>query len=225
MALVSERVPSPYPPIPTYKMRRGRVTPAQARALEQWWPTLGVEVDGRRLDLPELFGRDAPVVLEIGCGMGEATVAMAAAEPERNLLAVDVHTPGLGRLLGAVASRGLTNVRVAEGDALVLLAEMLQPASLEGVRVFFPDPWPKARHSKRRMVTPAFAELVASRLVPGGELHVATDWQPYAEQVRQVLDQHPTFCFVQPPLRPRTRFEQRALVAGRPAHDVAVTRQ
>lgn len=215
----------PHPPVRTYRTRRGRVTPAQSRALARWWPVLGVDVGGELLDLTALFGRSAPVTLEIGCGMGEATVASAAAHPERDVLAVDVHTPGLGSLLRSVESAGLTNVRVALGDAVVLLQEMLAEASLHEVRAFFPDPWPKTRHAKRRLVTPAFADLVASRLVPGGVLHVATDWPPYAASVREVLGGHPSLVLVTPPSRPRTRFEQQGLDAGRPAHDIAALRR
>ncbi|MGH8893864.1 MAG: tRNA (guanosine(46)-N7)-methyltransferase TrmB, partial [Actinomycetes bacterium] len=175
----------------TYKRRAGRVTPTQGAAIDRLWPLLGVAVDGRPLDLAALFGRSAPVVLEIGFGMGEATAAMAAAEPERDVLAVDVHTPGHGHLLNLVEAGALTNVRVASGDARVLLAEMLLPGSLAAVRVFFPDPWPKARHAKRRLVTRAFVDLVADRLVDGGHLHVATDMAAYADQAREALAGHP----------------------------------
>jgi tRNA (guanine-N7-)-methyltransferase len=151
---------------------------------------------------------------------------MAAAEPGQDVLAVDVHTPGHGNLLKLVEAAGLTNVRVASGDARVLLAEMVPPASLEAVRVFFPDPWPKARHAKRRLVTGEFADLVADRLVDGGHLHVATDIEPYAEQVRSVLVGHPSLVLAgDVPWRPTTKYERRGAAAGRSAHDVAATRR
>ena len=150
-----------------------------------------------------MFGRTAPVVLEIGFGMGEATAAMAAAQPGLDVLAVDVHTPGHGNLLKLVEAAELTNVRVVSGDARVLLGSMLGPASLHEVRVFFPDPWPKAKHVKRRLVTTSFADLVADRLVDGGRLHVATDMAAYAEQVAEVLGG-----------APRLRGQRRGAVAG-----------
>jgi tRNA (guanine-N7-)-methyltransferase len=168
----------------TYKTRRGRVTASQSDALQRLWPQYGVEVHGRPLDLPALFGRSAPVVLEIGFGMGETTARVAAEDPERDVLAVDVHTPGMGNLLKLVEAAALTNVRVADGDALVLLHERITPGTLAEVRAFFPDPWPKARHAKRRLVTTSFCDLVASRLSPGGRLHVATDW-PASSRTRR----------------------------------------
>jgi tRNA (guanine-N7-)-methyltransferase len=209
----------------TFKRRAGRVTSTQEAAIARLWPRLGLTVDGSPVDLPALFGRRAPVVLEVGFGMGEATAAMAAADPHRDVLAVDVHTPGHGNLLKLVEAAGLTNVRLCSGDARVLLADMLPPASLAAVRVFFPDPWPKARHAKRRLVTRQFADLVADRLVDGGHLHVATDIEPYAEQVRSVLDTHPTLRLcTTAPWRPTTKYERRGSDAGRSAHDVAATR-
>jgi len=211
-------------PVRSFKLRRGRVTGTQAEAIARLWPALGVEVDGTPLDLPALFGRRAPVVLEVGPGMGEATARMAAAEPGTDLLTVDVHTPGHGNLLKLVEAAGLSNVRVGAGDALVLLRRMLAPESLAGVRVFFPDPWPKARHTKRRLVTPAFVALVASRLVPSGTLHVATDWPDYASQVERVVRQAPAFELGGRLPRPRTRFEQQGLDAGRTAYDVVARR-
>jgi tRNA (guanine-N7-)-methyltransferase len=213
-------------PLRSYKRRTSRVTATQAAALDRLWRTLGVEVDGRRLDLPTLFGRDAPVVLEIGFGMGEATAEMAAAAPDLDVLGVDVHTPGLGGLLREVDARGLTNVRVADGDANLLLGAMLATGSLHEVRIFFPDPWPKTRHWKRRLVDGPFLTLVADRLAPGGRVHVATDWAHYAEQVRRLLTENPAYELVDEiPWRPRTRFEQQGIEAGRPALDVVALRR
>ena len=211
----------------TYKTRKGRVTAGQADALARLWSAYAVVADGTALDLPRLFGRDAPTVLEIGFGMGETTARMAAAEPNRNLLAVDVHTPGVGNLLRLTEAGGLTNVRVVEGDALVVLREMLPADSLAEVRVFFPDPWPKTRHAKRRLVSPSFCALVAGRLRLGGRLHVATDWPAYAEQALAVLDASADFTVVsrERGSRPVTRFEQHGLDAGRGAYDVVAVRQ
>ncbi len=202
-------------PIHTYKARR-RVTPGQAQALERLLP---------RYDTGVPFGRDAPLVLEIGSGMGEATVAMAAADPDRDVLAVEVHTPGIGALLRRVDELGLSNVRVTEADGLDVLRAQ-RTGSLDEVRVFFPDPWPKARHHKRRLVTTAFCGLVAERLRPGGRLHLATDWASYADQVREVLTAHPLLDLVGSDRgdRPVTRFERQGLAAGRPAHDLVAVR-
>jgi tRNA (guanine-N7-)-methyltransferase len=212
-------------PVRTFKARRGRVTAGQADALERLWEQFGVAVDGSPLDLTTLFGRAAPEVLEIGFGMGEASAEMAAAQPDLDLLAVDVHTPGQGALLRRVDELGLTNVRVADGDALVLLREMVAPAALAEVRLFFPDPWPKRRHWKRRLVRPDVVDLLARRVRSGGRVHVATDWPPYAERARSVLAAHPAFTLVdEVPWRARTRFEGQAVAAGRPAVDVVAVR-
>jgi tRNA (guanine-N7-)-methyltransferase len=194
-----------------------------AAALERLSDAI-VTVDGSALDVVALYGRAAPLVVEIGSGMGEATAQMAAADPDRHLLAVDVHVQGLGRLLRRVEDLGLTNVRVAEGDAVVLLRDMLPAGSVDEVRVFFPDPWPKARHAKRRLVQQPFLDLVATRLVTGGTLHVATDWAPYAEQVSALLHRHPSYQVVhegdRPTHRPVTKFERQGLAAGRTSYDV-----
>ena len=207
-------------PIRTFKARR-RVTPGQAEALERLRPAYGVPLS-RPFSAREVFGRTAPLVLEIGSGMGEATAAMAAADGSRDLLAVEVHTPGVAALLRRIEAEGLRNVRVAEADALDVLRDLLGPASLDEVRVFFPDPWPKARHAKRRLLSTAFADLAAGRLRPEGRLHVATDSVPYLEQTLRVLRAHPAFevASCHRGHRPVTRFEQQALDAGRQAHDV-----
>ena len=204
-------------------MRR-RVTTGQAEALERLLPAYGVDPGA---DVAGTFGRQAPLVLEVGSGMGEATAAMAAADPGRDVLAVEVHTPGLGNLLRLIESAGLQNVRVLEADARDVLRDLLGADSLDEVRVFFPDPWPKARHAKRRLVTTEFADLVAARLRPGGRLHVATDWDAYAEQVVQVLGAHPAFEAVSYDrgARPVTRFETRGLEAGRRVHDLVAVRR
>ncbi|MFJ3986005.1 tRNA (guanosine(46)-N7)-methyltransferase TrmB [Streptomyces fungicidicus] len=219
--------------IRSFQPRRSRVTAGQADALQRLWPAWGFDIDGsRRLDLAEFFGNGNPVVLEIGFGMGEATAAMAAADPATNILAVDVHTPGQGNLLNLADQRGLTNVRVGNGDAIILLREMLAPGSLGGLRVYFPDPWPKKRHHKRRLIQPEFLTLAATRLAPGAVLHCATDWEPYAEQMLEVLTAHPGFENTQadggfaprPGFRPRTRFEGQGLEKGHVVNDLLFRR-
>ena len=211
--------------ISTFKLRR-RVTTGQAEALARLRPSLAVGPDGP-LAGRAVFGRDAPLVLEVGSGMGEATVAWAAADPARDVLAVEVHTPGVAALLRRVEELGLTNVRVAEGDAVPLLRDRVPAGSLDEVRVLFPDPWPKARHAKRRLVTPAFAALVARALREGGRWHVATDWESYADQVLQVLAASPDLSVVSRERgdRPLTRFEQRGHAAGRRSYDVVAVRR
>ena len=193
--------------------------------LDRLRPAYGVAAD-QPLDAAAAFGRTAPLVLEIGSGTGEAAVAMAAADPTRDLLAVEVHTPGVATLLRRVEQEGLRNVRVAEGDGLQVLGAALGPGSLDEVRVFFPDPWPKSRHAKRRLVTRSFAALVADRLRPGGRLHVATDWPSYAEQVLEVVAASPDLAVVSRERgdRPLTRFERRGVAAGRPISDVVAVR-
>ncbi|MER5433997.1 tRNA (guanosine(46)-N7)-methyltransferase TrmB [Streptomyces sp. NPDC002588] len=218
--------------IRSFQPRRSRVTAGQADALQRLWSRWGLDIDGKDVDLAELFGNDRPVVLEIGFGMGEATAQMAAADPDTNLLAVDVHTPGQGNLLNLADQQGLTNIRVANGDAIILLREMLTPDSLDGLRVYFPDPWPKKRHHKRRLIQPEFLSLAATRLRPGATVHCATDWEPYAEQMLDVLTAHPDFENTQadggfaprPAFRPLTRFEGQGLDKGHVVNDLLFRR-
>ncbi|MGW9027321.1 tRNA (guanosine(46)-N7)-methyltransferase TrmB [Streptomyces sp. NPDC055722] len=219
--------------IRSFQPRRSRVTAGQADALQRLWPAWGLDIDGQRIvDLAELFGNTNPVVLEIGFGMGEATATMAAADPTTNILAVDVHTPGQGNLLSLADRGGLTNVRVGNGDAIILLREMLAPDSLDGLRVYFPDPWPKKRHHKRRLIQPEFLALAATRLRPGGLVHCATDWEPYAEQMLEELTAHPEFENTQPDggfaprpdFRPLTRFEGQGLDKGHVVNDLLFRR-
>ncbi|WP_239098417.1 tRNA (guanosine(46)-N7)-methyltransferase TrmB [Micromonospora qiuiae] len=198
----------------------------QTAALEQLWPAYGLRVaDAAPFDPVGLFGRRAPLVLEIGSGMGDTTAEMAAVDPDRDYLAVEVHTPGIANLLDLLDRRGLSNVRVAEGDALDLV-ELLPPDSLDAVHIFFPDPWPKSRHHKRRLIQPAHVALLRSRLAAGGTLHCATDWAEYAESMRVTLDGDPGLVnphggyAPRPAHRPVTRFERRALAAGRPIADL-----
>ncbi|WP_436527619.1 tRNA (guanosine(46)-N7)-methyltransferase TrmB [Actinoplanes sp. HUAS TT8] len=215
-------------PIRTFHPRRGRMSLRHADAHDALWPHYGLTVldgDRTRLDLPELFGRDAPTVLEIGFGMGDATAEMAAADPARNYLAIEVHTPGIGNLLALVGELNLTNVRVALGDAMQLV-HRLAPDSLDAVHVFFPDPWPKARHHKRRLIQPANVALLRDRLHPGGVLHCATDWPEYAQAMAETLTADPALRRLPdtPHARPETKFERRGTAAGRPISDLRFTK-
>ncbi|WP_431983572.1 tRNA (guanosine(46)-N7)-methyltransferase TrmB [Streptomyces qinglanensis] len=221
--------------IRSFQPRRSRVTKGQRLALERLWPRWGFDVDGlRQLDLGALFDDpELPVVLEIGFGMGEATARMAAADPATGVLAVDVHTPGQGNLLRLADEQGLTNVRVGNGDAIILLREMLPPDSLSGLRLYFPDPWPKARHHKRRLLQPEFLDLAARPLRPGALVHCATDWENYAEQMLDVLSAHPAYENTQPDggfaprpgNRPLTRFEGQGLDKGHKVRDLLFRRR
>jgi tRNA (guanine-N7-)-methyltransferase len=222
--------------IRTFHPRRGRTGPRRAEALSRLWPAYGLDIpvdpaERGPVDTVALFGRRAPLVLEIGCGMGDAAIAMAAADPHRDYLAVDVHTPGLGRVLTEIEDRGLTNLRAARGDAIELARDGLASGSLAAVHVFFPDPWPKARHHKRRLVQPDTVALLADRLEPGGLLLCATDWADYAEQMLEVLSAEPTLVNLHdgpaPRLaqRPITAFERRAIDAGRQIADFAFARR
>ncbi|MGX7823815.1 tRNA (guanosine(46)-N7)-methyltransferase TrmB [Actinokineospora sp. 24-640] len=205
------------------------MTVGQARAWERRWPELGrqvAELPEGPLDLAAWFGRDAPVLLEIGSGMGETTSRLAAAAPELNYLAVEVYQPGLAQLLLRAEDLGLANLRMLRGDAVDLLTDHIRPDSLAGLRIFFPDPWPKKRHHKRRLVQPGFIALAASRLAPGAVLHLATDWAEYAEQMLAVLSAEPRLRNAhdgwapRPDWRPVTKFESRADVEGRVSRDL-----
>jgi tRNA (guanine-N7-)-methyltransferase len=231
--------PAPDPETPTglhirtFHPRRGRIGTVRADALARLWPERGFTIDpaGPGFDAAALFGRRAPLVLEIGCGMGEATAAMAAADPGRDYLGADVHTPGLANLLAIAEREGLDNVRAARGDAVELLRDLMKPDALDAVHVFFPDPWPKAKHHKRRIIRPDAVALIRERLRPGGVLHCATDWAPYAEQMALVLaadpglrNRHDGFA-PRPGTRPVTKFERRALAAGRAVFDLVFERR
>ncbi|NQU36193.1 MAG: tRNA (guanosine(46)-N7)-methyltransferase TrmB [Actinobacteria bacterium] len=221
--------------IRSFNARRGRVRSGTAEVLERLWPAWGVDV-AEDFTLASLFPDlnaaviNADVVLEIGCGMGETTLAMAAAEPRRPLLAVDVHTPGLGAILRGCESEGLTNVRVVRGDAVALLVDRISVASLSEIRIFFPDPWPKLRHKKRRLIQPDFVRLAASRLRVGGQIHCATDWSEYALQMLDVMSAEPGLrnefqgFAPRPATRPTTRFEAKGLEKGHSIADLIFVR-
>jgi tRNA (guanine-N7-)-methyltransferase len=180
-----------FPRVTAYRFRRGAMRPGQQRNWDEHWPTYGRNVSDEIVDQQELFGRTAPLIVEIGSGTGTSTAAMAAVEPHIDVIAVEVYQPGLAQLLGMVLREGLTNVRMIRGDGVDVLTNMIAPASLTGVRVFFPDPWPKARHHKRRLLQSGTFDLIASRLVPGGVLHVATDHVEYAEWIAETGDAEP----------------------------------
>ena len=219
--------------IRSFVRRAGRTTAAQARALAEVGPQVLVPYDTQPLAWEGTFGRHAPVVLEIGFGMGEATAHIAQAMPARDFLCCEVHEPGVGALLKRVQDGALANVRIVAHDAVEVLQHMVAPGSLAGVHVFFPDPWHKKRHHKRRLVQPEWVDLVATRLAPGGYLHCATDWQPYAEHMLQVLQAnralHNTATDVsgfatRPAYRPLTKFEQRGLRLGHGVWDLVFRR-
>jgi tRNA (guanine-N7-)-methyltransferase len=211
-------------PIRTFLPRRGRLGVVQRRALDRLDLTIP-DGPGRPLDLASLFGRRVPVVMEIGFGMGEATAAMAAANPDLDYLAVEVHTPGIAHLLRLIEQWGLRNVRVVRADAMQLLRHRIAPDSLAALHVFFPDPWPKARHRKRRLISPRTVPLLRSRLAVDGVLHCATDWPEYADAMRTALDGDPGLVAAGPRRRPATKFERRGLAAGRPVVDLVYQRR
>jgi tRNA (guanine-N7-)-methyltransferase len=174
--------------IRSFVIRAGRLTDAQRRALDELWPRYGIEYGPQRLDLEAIFGRRAPRVVEIGFGNGEHLAALAAQHPEQDFLGIEVHPPGIGRLLLALAAKDLRNVRVSGHDAVEVFETQIPPASLDEVQILFPDPWHKKRHHKRRLIQGPFVECLARRLKTGGLLRLATDWQPYADHMREVLD-------------------------------------
>lgn len=212
--------------IRTFKPRRGRVTQKQNAALTNLSGPI-ITVSDQLLDFTEFWSGIDDIVIEIGFGTGTATVAMAMEQRDTGLLAIDVHTPGVGELLHRIAEEHLTHVRVIEGDAIVVLKQMIPPGSIAGVRLYFPDPWPKARHHKRRIVQPEYAELIATLVRPGGFWHLATDIVDYADQMIEVLDASPTWTggvIERPGYRPVTKYESIALEADRPITDLMYKR-
>ncbi|MGH8706009.1 MAG: tRNA (guanosine(46)-N7)-methyltransferase TrmB [Burkholderiales bacterium] len=218
-------------PVRSYVLRQGRTTPAQRRALKELYPRFGIAFADAFLDFRREFGREAPVVLEIGSGMGETTAEIASANPGTDFIALEVHSPGVGSLLRKLETLELRNLRVIRHDAVEVLERMIADGSLAGIHLFFPDPWPKKRHHKRRLVQPAFAALAARKLVPGGTLHAATDWQDYAEQMLAVLAAEPLLensapgFAARPALRPLTKFERRGLGLGHRVWDLLFRRR
>lgn len=217
--------------IRSFVLRQGRVSPAQQRAVETLLPRFGIPYAAQPLNLNQVFGRDAPKVLEIGFGMGDSTAAIALAHPENDYLALEVHTPGVGNLLKLIDAKQIPNIRIIQHDAVDVLRDMIGEATLDGVHIFFPDPWHKARHNKRRLIQAPFAAQLAQKLKPGGYIHVATDWQDYAEQVLSVLSEEPllentaTDYAPRPAYRPLTKFEQRGIRLGHGVWDLVFRRQ
>jgi tRNA (guanine-N7-)-methyltransferase len=217
--------------IRSFVLRQGRVSTAQGRHHEQYLPVWGIPYQPQVINFAAVFGRTAPTVLEIGFGMGETTANIAAAQPETNFIGVEVHTPGVGSLLKDIVTRELGNVRVIQHDAVEVVRDMIAPDSLAGIHVFFPDPWPKKRHHKRRLIQPPFVHLLSQRLAQGGYFHCATDWEEYAQQMLEVLSAEPLLANTaatfapRPDYRPLTKFEQRGLRLGHGVWDVVFQRR
>jgi tRNA (guanine-N7-)-methyltransferase len=208
------------------------MTPAQRRALDQHWPSFGIENADKMLDLEAIFGRSSPIILEIGFGNGESLLAQAIDHPEYDFLGIEVHTPGIGHLLNALDQRALTNVRVIREDATRVIREAIPDGAIAGIQIFFPDPWPKTRHHKRRLIQPDLVERLARVLAPGGSLHLATDWADYAEHMLTVLEANPQLenlagpgrYWPPPSPRPHTKFERRGQRLGHQSWDLIFRR-
>jgi len=208
-------------------LRQGRTTAAQKRALEDLLPKFGVPFKNEFLNFPEIFHRKAPLILEIGSGMGETTAAIAASHPEADFIAIEVHGPGVGSLLNRIAAEKLTNLRVIRHDAVEVLNRMIPDGALAAIHLFFPDPWPKKRHHKRRLVQPSFVSLVKDKLAVGGVVHLGTDWVEYADQIEALFSQNDFFektdaGYVS---RPGTKFEARGRRLGHPIRDLFYRRR
>jgi len=217
----------------SFVLRGGRLTEGQKRALAELWPRFGIEGGGEVLDFRQLFGNPGPVILDIGFGNGESTWQMARDRPDENYLGVEVHRPGVGHLLLKIEEHQLENIRIACADAVEFLLLRVADDSLGGASLYFPDPWPKKRHHKRRIVQPGFVSLLADKLAPGGVWHMATDWNPYAEHMLTVmascsrfenLSDSGDYC-PRPPWRAVTRYEHRGRKLGHPVHDLIFRKQ
>jgi tRNA (guanine-N7-)-methyltransferase len=214
--------------IRSFVQRSGRMTPGQENALEQQWPTYGLELSDGMLNFVELFGNDNPVIMEIGFGMGDSLITMAKSMPENNYLGIEVHKPGVGRLLNNAQAAGLTNLKVFCDDAIEVMAQCIPDHSLGGVQLFFPDPWHKKKHNKRRIVQPKFAQDIRQKLASGGVFHMATDWEPYAEHMMEVMEVAPGYENLagkgefspQPDFRPVTKFQKRGEGKGHGVWDL-----
>jgi tRNA (guanine-N7-)-methyltransferase len=217
-------------PVRSFVLRQGRMSRAQRRAYETLRGRFCIAFSPEMLDLEAAFGRRAPTVLEIGFGMGETTAAIAAGHPKLNYLGVEVHSPGVGSLLKRIEALALTNLRIVQHDAVEVVQHMIAPDSLAAAHVFFPDPWPKKRHHKRRLIQPAFVSLLATRIAAGGYLHLATDWGDYADHMLRVLSEEPRLANCadgfapRPAHRPLTKFERRGLALGYSVWDVVFQR-
>ena len=217
--------------IRSYVLRQGRVSNAQQRCYDSLMPQYGIPYSAQTLALDTAFGRSAPKILEIGFGMGESTATIAAAHPDLDYLAIEVHTPGVGGLLKQIGEKQLSNIRIIQHDAVEVLRDMLANHALDGAHIFFPDPWHKSRHNKRRLIQAPFVALLVKKLKPGAYLHVATDWQDYAEQVLAVLSAEPLLQNTaenyapRPDYRPLTKSEQRGLKLGHGVWDLVFRRK
>jgi tRNA (guanine-N7-)-methyltransferase len=217
--------------IRSFVLRQGRFSPAQQRAYDTLLPRFGIPFSTAQIDLAQAFGRPNAKILEIGFGMGETTASIARAHPELDFIAVEVHTPGVGGLLKRLEEETIANVRIVQHDAVEVVEHMIAPRSLSGTHIFFPDPWPKKRHHKRRLLQPAFVRTLADRLAPGGYLHVATDWQNYAEQILGTLRDELLLVNTasdfapRPAHRPLTKFERRGLELGHGVWDIVFRRR
>jgi tRNA (guanine-N7-)-methyltransferase len=219
-------------PLKSFVLRQGRLTSGQRIALETQWPLFGVEFTGKPLDFKETFGREAPVTLEIGFGNGSSLAHMATESPERDFFGVEVHRPGVGHLLHLVGEGELKNVRVMHHDAVEIINQMLPDDSIDRIQIYFPDPWHKARHNKRRIIKPEFVALLATKLKKGGVMHLATDWEDYAIQMMDVMTAAPDYknqtadggYAERPDYRPLTKFENRGLKLGHGVWDLLFER-
>lgn len=217
--------------IRSFVLRQGRVSVAQQRSLDVLLPKYGIPYAPKPLDLDAAFGRSAPKIMEIGFGMGEPTAHIAKHHPEKDYLAIEVHTPGVGSLLKQIDEQGISNIRVMQHDAVEIMRDMLADNALDGVHIFFPDPWHKARHNKRRLIQSPFIAQLVKKIKPGGYIHVATDWQDYAEQVLRVLSAEPLLKNTaesyaeKPEYRPLTKFENRGLKLGHGVWDLVFMRK
>ncbi|MEY4591602.1 MAG: tRNA ((46)-N7)-methyltransferase TrmB [Pseudomonadota bacterium] len=220
-----------YGHIRSFVLRQGHLSAAQARFHAEMMPKVGVPYRTEPLDLVEAFGRQAPKILEIGCGMGETTAAIAAANPQNDYLGLEVHTPGVGNLCKLISERGIPNLRICQHDAVEVVRDMLPEGVLDGIHVFFPDPWHKKRHNKRRLLQSPFVAELAKRLKPGGYFHCATDWEDYAVQMLEVLSaerrlQNTAEGYApRPDYRPLTKFENRGLKLGHGVWDLVFKRR
>ena len=212
--------------IKSFVRRAGRMSEAQQRYYETMLPKIGIPYQPENIDLAAVYGRNAPKILEIGCGMGETTARIAEAHPENDYFGVEVHVPGVGALCKQISERGLSNLRICQHDAVEVVRDMLPEGCLDGIHVFFPDPWHKKRHNKRRLIQPPFVALLASRLKSGGYFHCATDWEEYGQQMLEVLSADPSLSNTadgfapRPDYRPLTKFENRGLRLGHGVWDV-----
>lgn len=229
--MTDETPAPPRRPIRSFVLRAGRMGPGQTRALADLGPRYLVPYAPQPPDFDAVFGRRAPRVLEIGFGMGDATAHIAAARPDTDFIGCEVHAPGVGALLKRIGEQTLSNLRIFQHDAVEVLEHMIEPGSLAGIHVFFPDPWHKKKHHKRRLIQPPFVTRLATRLAPGGTLHCATDWQPYAEQMLELLGAEPLLANTadgyapKPDYRPLTKFENRGLRLGHGVWDLVFTRR